>query len=88
VGSLDYWDMVFASGVRLTEIGDFYLTEKELPGRQSGGKGHTKPTEVPCGESLRPLIQPCDPYWLSGQSACVPSFFDHHLAIYEDIFIS
>jgi hypothetical protein len=56
VSSLDYWDVVFASGVRLTEIGDFYLTEKELPGRQSGGEGHANPTKIPCGEILGLLI--------------------------------
>ena len=34
VVSLDYRRVVFASGICLAQTGDFYLTEKELPGGQ------------------------------------------------------
>ena len=42
-GSFDYRRMALTAGVCLAQIGDFYLTEKELPVGQSGGTDHRSP---------------------------------------------
>jgi hypothetical protein len=65
VGCCDYRDMVFVSGVRFTQIRDFHLTEKELPGRRSGRTDYRDSAKIQGGEGLRSLILAFHRYGLS-----------------------